>query len=100
MDAPTMTDLHLADLLPPVCAAFGAGILLGASYFLTLRWNVRTLALGRAPLFAIGLQLARFALLAVALVLIARGFGALPLVAATAGILTARAAVLRMGVPA
>lgn len=92
-----MTDFHLAALLLPACAAFGTGVLLGASYFLTLRWNVRVLALGNAPPCAIGLQLARFALLAAALVLIVRGLGALPLIAATAGIITARAAVLRMG---
>jgi F1F0 ATPase subunit 2 len=98
MDASPMTNLHLADFfLLRLCAGFGTGALLGASYFLTLRWNVRTLAFGRAPLLAMGLQLARFALLAVGLVLIARGFGAVPLVAVTAGILVARAAVLRVG---
>jgi F1F0 ATPase subunit 2 len=96
-----MTDLHLADFfLLPLSAGFGAGVLIGASYFLTLRWNVRMLALGHAPLLAMGLQLARFALLAVALVLIARSFGAVSLVAVIAGILAARAAVLRMGAPA
>ena len=96
-----MTDLHLAGFfLLPLCAAFGAGALIGASYFLTLRWNVRMLALGRAPLLAVALQIARFALLAAALVLIARSFGAVALVAVTAGILAARAAVLRMGAPA
>ncbi len=95
-----MTYLHLDLFLLPLCAGFGAGVLIGASYFVTLRWNVRLLALGRGPLLAMGLQLARFALLAVALVLIARGFGAVSLVAVTAGILAGRAAVLRMGVPA
>jgi F1F0 ATPase subunit 2 len=101
MDAPAMTDLHLADFfLLPLCGGFGAGVLIGTSYFLTLRWNVRMLALDRAPLLAVGLQLARFALLAVVLVLIARGFGAVSLVAATTGILAARVAVLRIGVSA
>jgi F1F0 ATPase subunit 2 len=96
-----MTDLHLADfVLLRLCAAFGAGVLSGASHFLTLQWNVRMLALDRAPLPALGFQLARFALLAVALVLIARGLGAASLVVVTAGILVARAAVLRMGAPA
>jgi hypothetical protein len=101
MDAPPMTDLRLADFfLLPLCAGFGAGALIGASHFLTLRWNVGMFALRRAALLAIGLQLARFALLAVALVLIVRGFGAVSLVAATAGVLMARAAVLCMGTPA
>ena len=96
-----MTDLHLANLLlSPLYAGFGAGVLIGASYFLTLRWNIQMLALGHAPLLGIGLQLVRFAPLALALVAIARGFGAVSLVAVTVGILAARAAVLRMGAPA
>jgi F1F0 ATPase subunit 2 len=96
-----MTHLHHAEffLLPP-CIGFAAGALIGASHFLMLQWYVRMLALGRAPLAAMGLQLARFALLAVAVVLIARGFGAVSLVAVTAGILVARAAILRMRAPA
>jgi F1F0 ATPase subunit 2 len=93
-----MSDLHLAHLsLLPACAGFGAGVLLGASHFLTLHWNVRMLALGRAQLIAMTLQLARFALLAVALALIARIFGALPLVVATAGIIAARVVALSVG---
>jgi N-ATPase, AtpR subunit len=101
MDAATMTDLHLADFFPlPLYAGFGAGVLIGAAYFLTLRWTIQILALGQAALLGIGLQLARFAVLALALVLIARGFGAVSLVAVTAGILAARAAVLRIGAPA
>jgi N-ATPase, AtpR subunit len=96
-----MTDLFLAHFfLLPLCAGFGAGALIGTSHFLTLRWSVRMLALGGAPLPAMGLQLVRFAVLSVILALIARGFGAMPLVAVAAGILVARAAVLRMGVPA
>jgi hypothetical protein len=101
MDAPAMTDLHPTDFfLLHLCAAFGAGVLIGASYFLTLRRNVRTLALGRAPLLSMGLQLSRFALLTVTLALIARGFGAASLLAVTAGIVGARAGVLRLGLPA
>ena len=52
---------------------------------------------GRAPLLALALQLGRFALLAVALALIASRFGALPLLAAAAGILAARTVAVRLG---
>jgi F1F0 ATPase subunit 2 len=101
MDASPMTDLHLADfLLVPLSVGFGAGALIGSSYFLTLRWNVRMLVLGRRPLLAMGLQLARFTLLAGALFLIVRGFGAVSLIAMTGGVLASRTAVLRMGAPA
>lgn len=73
-----------------------SGALLGSCYFLTLRWNVNLLALGR-PLLAMALQLARLALLAAALVAIVRQFGALPLLLVTAGVLAARMATIRIG---
>ncbi len=76
-----------------------AGALIGAFHFLTLRWNVTLLALGRAPLLAMALQLGRFALLAGVLAAIAARFGALPLVLAAAGILGARTAAVRLGAP-
>ena len=79
-----------------VGAWLGGGALIGAFYFLTLRWNVRMLALGRAPLLAMALQLGRFAFLAGVLGVIASRFGALPLLLATAGILAARTATMRL----
>lgn len=78
-------------------AWLSCGALIGACYFLTLRWNVRLFALGRAPLVALALQFGRFALLAVVLAVIASGFGALPLLLAAAGVLAARTAAVRMG---
>jgi F1F0 ATPase subunit 2 len=75
----------------------GAGALIGAAYFLTLRWNVRMLALGRTPLFATALVLGRFVVLAGVLAVIASRFGALPLLLATAGILAVRTAAVRLG---
>lgn len=71
-----------------------AGALLGSLYFLTLRWNVRILVSGRA-LLPFGLQLLRFAVVAAALTIVARSFGALPLLAAALGLLLARTLILR-----
>lgn len=78
-------------------AWLSCGALIGTFHFLTLRWNVRLLALGRAPLLALAVQLGRFALLAGALAVIASRFGALPLLLAAAGILAARTAAVRLG---
>ncbi len=74
-----------------------AGMLIGAGYFLTLRRNVGMFAAGRSLLLPLGFQLARFVLLAAALAAIARSSGALPVLAATAGVLVARTAVIRWG---
>ena len=96
-----MTSFHLdhAWLTLQAGAWLSAGVLLGAFHFLTLRWNVTLLALGRAPFLTMALQLGRFALLAVVLAGIAAAFGALPLILAAAGILAARAAAVRLGAP-
>jgi hypothetical protein len=75
--------------------AAGAGI--GGVYFLSLRWNVRMLATGRAMLPVIVVQLTRIAGIGVALTAIALDFGALPLLAAGVGILLARSIVVRWG---
>lgn len=80
-------------------AWLGVGALMGALHFLTLHWTVRRLATGRAPALALVIQMVRLAVLAVVLAIIAHGFGAMALLIATAGVLTARAAVLRWGAP-
>lgn len=72
---------------------FLAGTLLGLLHFAFLRWNVRCLLSGR-PLFSLGLQLLRFALTGGALALVAKLFGAMPLLAGTLGLLAARTRVL------
>jgi len=97
-----MTPFDLAGyaLAGPILVAGGwlaVGVLIGGGYFLSLRQNVRMFAARRSPLLPLGFGLARFALLAVALAAIARAAGALPLLAATAGILVARTAVIRWG---
>lgn len=71
-----------------------AGTLFGSFHFLALRWNVRMLVSGPA-LLPVGLQLLRFAAVAVILTLIARSFGALPLLAVALGLFVARITVLR-----
>jgi hypothetical protein len=78
-------------------AWFGVGILIGAFYFLSLRWNLRYFEINRSILLAFAIQLVRFALAAVALGVIAKQFGALPLLIATGGILATRPAILRLG---
>ncbi len=88
------------DLVGPALAAgmwLVVGLLIGAGYFLTLRRNVRMLAAGRSLLLPLGFQLGRFVLLAAALAAITTAFGALPLLAATAGIVVARTGVIRWG---
>jgi F1F0 ATPase subunit 2 len=97
-----MTQLHLVafDLFPYVVgggAWLMVGALIGTFHFLTLRWNVRMLAGDRPLPLALATQLVRLALVAGALAVIAGYFGALPLLAAAAGILTARSAILRFG---
>ena len=79
-------------------AWFTAGLLLGAGYFLTLRWNVRLFAARSSMLLPLGIQLGRFALMAVVLTIVAIHFGALPLLAAAAGVLATRTIVIRMEV--
>ena len=76
------------------------GALIGTAYFWTLRWNVRLLAIGRAPILSAGLQAGRFLLLAGVLAAIAERGGALPLLLAPAGIVAARAIMTApLGVP-
>ncbi|MGJ5019558.1 N-ATPase subunit AtpR [Bradyrhizobium oligotrophicum] len=72
----------------------GAGGLLGLLHFASLRWNVRFL-IGGLPFSSLGLQLLRFAATGGAMVLVTKSFGAMPLLAGTLGLLTARNGLLR-----
>ena len=97
-----MTELHLAeqDVFRLALSAgtwLAVGALLGALYFLTLRWNVRRFVAGQSLPLVLVNQLVRFAVIAGGLAIIAKQFGALPLLVATAGILTTRAAIVRFG---
>jgi F1F0 ATPase subunit 2 len=82
MDAPAMT---VAALLAAVAA--------GAAHLGSLWWSVVLIRNGRAGL-GVAVQTLRFVALAAALVLIAR-LGATALVAAAAGVLAARAVLMR-----
>ena len=84
-----------AHYLPLAAGWLAAGTVIGAAHFLSLRWNLRMLAAGRSVLPAAAVQLARFAALGIALAVIVRTFGALPLLAATLGILAARTVIVR-----
>ncbi len=97
-----MTNSYFAghDLLLYVLGASGwltIGALMGAFHFLTLRWNVHMFAAARSLPLALASQLVRFALIACLLAIVANRFGALPLLAATAGILAARMAIVQLG---
>ena len=104
MDAQTIAQISPAGhgFVPWVISIGGwstAGVLIGAFHFLSLKWNVSRLAVGRALLLPVGIQLVRFALTAAVLIGIARAFGATPLLLATLGICFARTAIIRFGVP-
>ncbi len=91
-------DLPAYDLIPTALGLgiwLGAGGLIGAIYFATLRWNTLLFADGRSVVLPIGIQLIRFAATGIMLFGIARFFGAMPLLVATAGILIARSIVVR-----
>jgi F1F0 ATPase subunit 2 len=94
MTETAVMDHGLMPLLAQAATWLAAGVVLGGLYFVSLRSSVGMLASGR-PLPAIGLQLVRFAVLAVVLAFVSRWFGALPLLLATLGLLVARTAVLR-----
>lgn len=72
----------------------GIGALLGGAHFAGLRWNARRFLAGGMPWRALLLQLARMGITATALLACAR-IGALPLLAALAGLLLARRIALR-----
>lgn len=74
-----------------------AGALIGTFHFATLRWNTLAFADAQSFLLPFGIQLIRFALTGTLLFGIARSSGALPLLMATVGILSARTAIIRRG---
>jgi len=74
-------------------AAVAVGAALGAAHFSSLWWSVVLMRDGRTGL-GLAVQALRFAALAVALALIAR-LGAGPFLAAAAGLLAVRVALMR-----
>jgi hypothetical protein len=82
-----------AALVARIALSIAAGLVLGGGFFSLLGLNVRLYGSRRWPV-AMGLHLARWGLMTVALVVAARA-GALPLLSVTLGILLARTAVVR-----
>ncbi len=70
-------------------AAIAAGVGLGAAYYLSLWWLVGRLVKRGSPVLVLGVQGARYAVLAFALMVAAR-HGAESLLAAAGGLLAAR----------
>ena len=89
--------IAMRDLISPAFWLV-AGTAIGISYFLALRWNVAMLAGGRALLPVMVVQFGRLAAIGIVLAVIAVHSGALPLLAASAGILVARAVIVGRGV--
>ena len=85
--------MHEYLFIAQTIAWFVAGSFLGLMHFVSLRWNVRCL-LGGQLLSSLGLQLLRFAATGGALVVAAKMFGAMPLLAGTFGLVAARNGVL------
>lgn len=97
-----MTTLYVTEhdmfmLVLSAGAWLAMGALIGAFHYGTLRWNAQKLATGSSVPVALAIQLTRFAAIAGVLAIIARHYGALPLLIATLGILASRTAVLRLG---
>jgi F1F0 ATPase subunit 2 len=102
MDAPLMTETSMTALAGTLHLAPAAGVVLGLAvgailgliHFGSLRWNTRLYLAGGSIALAFALQLARFAILAGAFILLAR-LGALPLLSGALGLLAARSYVVR-----
>jgi hypothetical protein len=100
MDAQAMTIASLVshDLVGNALEAgswLGAGVLIGALHFLTLRWNAAALVDDGPIALALAILIVRLAATGVLLTAVARFFGGPALLAATVGIVAARGAVLR-----
>jgi F1F0 ATPase subunit 2 len=92
------TEHDMFMLVLKTSAWLAIGGLIGASHYVTLRWNVRMLATASSTPAAVAVQLIRLAIIAGVLAVITRNYGALPLLVATVGILVSRMVVLRVGV--
>jgi F1F0 ATPase subunit 2 len=102
MDARAMTWLYVTEhglfiLILKSGAWLAIGGVIGASHYMTLRWNVQMLATGSSAAAAVAVQLIRLAIMAGVLAIITRHYGAPPLLVTALGILASRAAVLRLG---
>jgi len=78
-----------------VAGWLAAGAAIGTIHFFSLRWNLSRLVAGRSLLPIVVIQFARFAAVGMLLAAIIIYFGALPLLAATLGLLAARTLIVR-----
>jgi F1F0 ATPase subunit 2 len=104
MDARAMTQLyatehHMFMLVLKTSAWLAIGGLIGTCHYVTLRWSAHMLVTGSSLPAAMAVQLVRLAIIACMLTIIIRQYGALPLLAATLGVLASRMAVFRLGAP-
>jgi F1F0 ATPase subunit 2 len=77
-----------------VVSSFLAGLIVGAVHYGGLWWNVRLFAAGGSVLKALAVQVVRLALIAAALIALV-SFGAMPLLVATLGVISARIVAVR-----
>jgi F1F0 ATPase subunit 2 len=94
MIAPFLHDLPAWSIALILLAHVGAGLAMGVLYFHGVWWNVGLLTGRRRPIFGIVVALWRFGILGVLLWLVSNE-GAAPLLATAAGIVAARAVVVR-----
>lgn len=94
MDERAVTDWQALPLYVTLPGGFLAGLVLGFAYFRALRATVGLLVGGRHPLLGLALTLSRLAMLAAGFYLAVR-VGGLALLAALAGVLCAKAVMLR-----
>lgn len=100
MSAPFAAMAALSAALPsfsPLAGAavgLGVGLAAGCAYFAALWWNTRLYLAGGRVALAVALQAGRFALLLIAMVVLA-ALGALPLLMGAVGLLVARTFIVR-----
>jgi F1F0 ATPase subunit 2 len=94
MDERAMTDLSMLPLSAILAVCFAGGFALGYVYFRALRETADLIVAGRRPLVGLALTLGRLALLCAGFYLAVLAGGA-ALLAALAGVLGAKALMLR-----
>jgi F1F0 ATPase subunit 2 len=104
MDERSMTPLYapqhdMFTLVLTTSVWLAIGGLIGTCHYVTLRWIARMLVTGPVLPAIMAVQLVRLAIIAGTLTIITRQYGALPLLAATLGLLASRLAVVRLGAP-
>ena len=94
---PPQHDMFMLVLTTSAWLAIGG--LIGTCHYVTLRWIAHMLAAGLVLPVTVAVQLVRLAITAGMLTIITRQYGALPLLAATLGLLASRTVLVRLGAP-